>query len=107
MTTIYRADDGREFTNHFDCEEYEFHIYYDEMLKKCGHEIHAYKGETELDMSFENAEQTYNEVETLVIETERAVKFLQELYPWYGFEYPEEVGTYYYDTKRDKFVKKL
>lgn len=100
MKVIYRADDGREFEDEFECEDYEWKMKHPRI-----NNIKAYDADgNELSNLF--SEVTYGNAEKLIIPDEAAAKELRELGKYTGFtcyEWIDSAGTWVYDDS--KFVK--
>lgn len=100
MKVIYRADDGKEFDDEFECTDYEWKLKHPHIK-----DIHLYDGDgNELSNIF--SEDTYSNVEKLVVPDKQAAKELQELGKYTGFtcyEWIDDAGTWVCDDS--KFVK--
>lgn len=101
MKIIYIADDGTQFDNEFDCEDYEWKLNHPHLK-----EVHAFdKDGNEFKNIF--AEDTYNYSARIVVESDSAAKELQELADYTGYCYYEQIekaGEWYFDEKQERFV---
>ena len=104
MRTVYIADDGKEFDDEFDCENYEW-------LQNHPHlnDIKCYDKDGKL---FEDimADDTYNYCQMVVVPTDECAKELSDLADYTGFCYYSHIegaGTYVYEEKGTdgRFVK--
>lgn len=102
MKIIYVADDGTQFDNQFECENYEWKINHFNLDK-----IHFFdKDNNELDDVF--SEYTYINSNKIIVETIDAVKDLQDLGRIMGFclyEYIDDMGEWEFDPFEKAFVK--
>lgn len=104
MRTIYIADDGKEFTDEFDCEHYEWVLNHPHIK-----DIKCYdKDGNALEDLME--EDTYGDCHKLVVSTDEAVKELSDLANYTGFcEYKDitDTGIWIYEENgiNGKFVK--
>ena len=93
MKIIYMSDDGVAFENEMDCIHHEWMCHHQNLK-----DVHIYdKDENEYEDLF--AQDTYSYCETIVVNTEEAVKDLHTLAELTGFEYYyhiKEVGTWKY-----------
>lgn len=102
MKVIYIADDGKEFNNAYDCESYEWKLGHTHLNEICFYD----KDGNKLDDAY--SENTYNNVEIIVVPNEDAVKELQELARYTGYCYYEDIvecGEWQFNYKKETFVK--
>lgn len=92
MRTVYIADDGTEFSDKTECEEYE-------TLK-----IFKINNIPMLDDKFTwvdtNSFESFNDFELceyIKVNSKEDLKILKEIYNWTGYEVPNSVGEFYYD----------
>ena len=102
MKVIYIADDGKEFDNAWDCEDYEWQLNHKHL-----NDVHCYdKDGNELKDIF--SEDTYCKVMTIIVPTYEAAKDMQDLarYTCYCFyDHITESGVWVFDEDKDRFVK--
>lgn len=102
MKILYIADDGTQFTDETECEIYEWKLKHVHLK-----DVHAYdKDDNELKDLFK--EDTYNKSEKIIVTTEEAVKELQELGDYTGYNSYEdinEIGEWNFDIHKGAFVK--
>ena len=97
MRVVYIADDGKEFDDEFECEEYEWILKHPHLK-----EIKCYD---KIGKPLENivSEDTYNRCERIVVPTEECVAELSELADYAGFcDYSDitEPGIWLFDMER-------
>ena len=96
MKILYIADDGTEFDNKFDCEDYEFKLDHPFLSSICFYDSAG----KELNDAF--SEETYQMATKVMIPTMEAVKDLQDLRAYTGFcdyEYITEPGVWEFNEK--------
>lgn len=102
MKVIYIADDGKEFDNEYDCENYEWELNHTHL-----NEIRFYdKDGNKLNDAY--SEDTYINAEIIVVSNENAIKELQEFAIYTGYccyEDITECGEWHFDYKKDTYVK--
>ena len=103
MKIIYVADDGKKFDNGFDCEMYEWKLDHPSLQ-----DVRCYnKNNEKLNDIF--AENTYYDVDKIIIPNDNVAKELQALGRYMGFslyEFITESGEWVYDENKQKFVKR-
>lgn len=104
MKTLYIADDGTEFDNEFDCENYEEIETHKEVLDIDFFDINDNPIEMTKDTVFDD--RNYFNVYRIVIHSEKelsALNWLAEYCGWCEFEpeYIDSVGTWIYDDSDD------
>lgn len=103
MRIIYVAYDGRVFENGFDCQMHEWKL--DHPNLRC---VQCYnKNNEELKDIF--SENTYYEVEKIIVPNDNTAKELQALGRYMGFslyEFITESGEWVYDENEQKFIKR-
>ena len=102
MKVIYIANDGKEFDNKYDCENYEWELKHTHLNEICFYDKDGNK------LYDAYSEDTYNNAERIVVPNENAAKELQELARYTGYCcYGDitECGEWHFDYKEDTFVK--
>ena len=101
MTTIYIADDGTQFDNRVECEDYEWKLNHPHLK-----DVHIFdKNGNEFEDVF--AEDTYNYSEKIVVTNDEAIKDLQDLARYTGYCYYnhiDKVGEWIFDERKEMFV---
>lgn len=102
MTTVYIADDGKQFEDEYECEHHEFELKHPHLQT-----IEAYNkdGEKMTDLMDED---TYNNCEKIILHSEEELTDLYEAADYAGFSgyYDiKDVGTWIFDKDKEKFVK--
>lgn len=102
MRIKYIADDGTEFDDETLCEDYEWKLNHPHLK-----DIHVFdEGGNEFKDIF--SEDTYNQSAKIVVDTIEAVKDLQDLGIYTGYncyEDIDDVGEWVFDLKKETFVK--
>lgn len=103
MKIIYVADDGTQFDNEFDCEDYEWKLNHPHLR-----EVRVFgKDGNEFNNIFE--EDTYNYSEIIIVPDDEAARNLQELADYTGYCYYSHItkaGEWIFDTANERFVLK-
>ena len=100
MITLYQADDGRIFDNHFNCVTYEV----TEQIKNTGIKMYDKDGKAFSTTTY-LSEDTYNNVETVIISNEQDLKDIQKIYDYTGFYHEiDRIGTWVWYDKEQKFI---
>lgn len=102
MKIIYIADDGKEFNNEFDCEDYEWKLAHTHLNEICFYDKDGNK------LCDAYSEDTYNNAERIVVQNENAVKELQEFARYTGYDCYEDIvecGEWHFDYKKGTYVK--
>ena len=102
MRTVYIADDGKEFSDEFECQDYEWRVAHPHLkeikfIDKDGNELEDYF-----------SEDVYGATETLVIPSKDALEDLHALEDYTGFcayETPDSPGVWLYSEEKERFVK--
>jgi hypothetical protein len=101
MRAIYIADDGTQFDDRFDCEDYEWKLNHPHLK-----DVHIFdKDGNKFDNVF--SEDAYNYSDKIVVTSNGAVKDLHDLANYTGYCYYEhvnEVGEWRFDETKEKFV---
>lgn len=96
METIYRAKDGKEFFDEYDCAEYE-----NELRIKNGEMPKMQDDEFNIITNFNNFEKVFY----IIIENDLQLENTETLAEYYGFyDYPRRTGTYYWSSDDDNWV---
>ena len=102
MKVIYIADDGKEFSSETECLDYEWKLKHSHL-----DEIHLYdEGNNKLVNIF--SEDVYGRTMKVVVQTQEALKDLQELAQYTGFScYYDitECGVWTFNESKETFVK--
>lgn len=101
MKTVYIADDGKEFTDAFECEDYEWMLHHKNL-----HGVTMYDKDGVILTDFFE-EETYVKAERILVPNNAAAKDLRELgdYTGYsGYEDISESGEWYWDENEMGFV---
>ena len=99
--TLYEAKDGRIFDNHFDCVTYEV----TEQIKNTGIKMYNKNGKAFSTTTY-LSEDTYNNVETVIISNEQDVEDILKIYGYTGFYHGiDQIGTWVWDDKEERFIK--
>lgn len=86
MRVVYIADDGKEFDDKYDCEDYEWKLNHSGL-----NDVRMYdKDNNELENIF--SQDTYEIVMKIVIPSENSVKDLQDLGRYTGFGSYEDIN---------------
>lgn len=98
----YISDDGVEFDNESDCEDYEWKLNHPHLK-----DVHVFnaKGEKFKDIF---SEDTYNLSAKIVVDTIEAAKDLQDLADYTGYNcYADitDIGEWAFDNRKGTFVK--
>lgn len=100
MRVVYIADDGKEFDDKYDCEDYEWKLYHPYL-----NDVRLYDGEgNELKNIF--SQYTYETVMKIIVPSEIAAKDLRKLgcyTGWRSYEDISESGEWIWND--DMFVK--
>jgi hypothetical protein len=101
MRIIYIADDGTQFDDRFDCEDYEWKLNHPHLQ-----DIHILdKDGNKLEDIFSN--NTYNRSAKIIVVSAEAVKDLKDLADYTGYcnyEDINKVGEWEFDNYTKKFV---
>lgn len=100
MRTIYIADDGTQFDNVYECEDYEFQLGHPHLKEICCYD----KDGKELPNLF--SQDTYTDVVVITVPSDEAAKELQELAKYTGFCFYEHVtkqGTWVFHEDQEHF----
>ena len=102
MRIIYIADDGTEFDDEIDCENYEWKLKHPHL-----NDVHIFD---EHDNEFKNIfeEASYDYSTKIIITTEEALKDFQEFAKYTGFicyENIDKVGEWKFDDNEGGFVE--
>lgn len=103
MKVIYIADDGKEFDNKFDCEDYEWKLAHPYLNDIC---IYGKYNKKIYDIF---SLDTYNAVKKVVVTNENALSDLKELAEYCGFICYEDIvecGKWIFDEDKEAFVKR-
>ena len=102
MRVVYIANDGKEFDDKYDCENYEWKLNHPGI-----NEIHMYDNyDDEQEDIFSMS--VYENVVKIIVPNEESVKDLQELGDYTGYtcyEWIDEPGEWIWDDEELKFVK--
>lgn len=102
MKVIYIADDGKEFDDEFDCQDYEWILSHSHIK-----DVRAYdKDENKLEDIL--SEKTYEIADKIVVPNENALNDFRELASYTGFcAYDDvvECGEWVFDYKKGTFVR--
>ena len=99
MRIIYEADDGKQFDNEYDCNEYEF---YQDISDA---EIKAYDidGNELQDLT---SVKTFNAIDTIIIKDLRQVEYIRKIYKYTGYyQEIDSIGTWKWNDDKQLFVK--
>ena len=102
MKIIYIADDGKEFDNEFDCEDYEWKLNHPYLKDICFYD----KDNNNLVDIF--TDDAYGKTERVVVSSENALKDLQEFADYTGFCcYGDivECGEWIFNEEKCTFIK--
>lgn len=102
MRVIYIADDGKEFDDEFDCQNYEWKLNHPHLKDICFYD----KDNKVLGNIF--LQETYETTERIVVPNKDALNDLQELANYYGFccyEDINECGEWIFNNSKATFVK--
>lgn len=102
MKVIYIADDGKEFTDEYECLEYEWKLNHPYLKDICFYD----KDHKELDNV--TSDDTYNITEKIIVTSEESLKDLRALTEYAGFcayESIAECGEWNFDYNKGTFVK--
>ena len=102
MRVIYIADDGKEFDDEFDCEEYEWKLSHPHLNDVCFYD------ENNKLLNNVTSETTYKMSERIVVPNEKALKDLRELTFYSGFccyESINDCGEWVFNREKGKFIK--
>ena len=113
MKTVYVADDGTEFESEKECREYEKKI--TDLIYEFGYSIHAYDedGEpVELDDDPENWEDSFQKIEYIKFDSQKAIDVFLEQASSYGlcditYDIKRQVKVgerYFYDWDEDAWI---
>lgn len=80
MQIIYRAFDGKEFCDRFDCEDYEWKLEH-----QCGIDSLIFRDVNGNSLQDKYSEKTYDTVMTIEIKSEEALETLHDLADYCGF----------------------
>ena len=101
MKTIYIADDGTQFDDKYECEDYEWQLNHP-YLK----DVHAFdKDGNEFEDIF--SEDTYNYSAKIIVTSDEGLKDLQALTDYAGYccyGYIDRVGEWEFDDHKECFV---
>lgn len=101
MKIIYIADDGTQFDDETDCEDYEWKLYHPHLK-----DVRVFdKDGNEFTNIFE--EDTYNYSEKVIVPTDEAAKELQDLADYTGYCYYSHInkaGTWIFDNVQERFA---
>jgi hypothetical protein len=103
MRTIYIADDGTQFDDEYDCQDYEWKLKHPGLKDIIFYDM---KDDVLEDIF---SQTTYEDTMKIVVSTDEAVKDLYELgryYGWCAYEDVTEAGTWVWENGLNgKFVK--
>lgn len=102
MRTIYIADDGKEFSDKYDCKDYEFLLDH-----PCLNNIHFYDKDGKR-LNEIISDDTYKNVIKIVVPDQEAVNALEELVEYIGYaSYDDmsEPGTWVFEKDKEGFFK--
>lgn len=102
MKTIYIADDGKQFEDEYECEQYEFNLKYPHLQTI---EVYNQEGEKMTDLLDDD---TYNDCSRIVIHSEDELSDLLLVADYLGFySYNDitEVGEWIFDYETGYFSK--
>lgn len=102
MRTIYIADDGTQFDNEFDCEDYEWKLSHPNLK-----DVHIFdKDGNEFEDIF--SEDAYNYSSKIVVSSDEAAKEMQDLANFTGYCYYEHInkaGEWIFDDSKEEFIE--
>ena len=98
--TLYQAEDGRIFDNLSDCSLHEI----TERIKNTGIKMYDKNGKAFSTTTY-LSDDTYNNIETIIISNEQDLEDIQKIYDYTGFYYGiDRIGTWVWDDKEQKFI---
>jgi hypothetical protein len=102
MKIIYIADDGTQFDDKFNCEDYEWKLKHQNIK-----DVHVFNKDG---IEFEDifSEDTYNQSTKIVVSSDEAARELQELGEYTGYccyESINKAGEWIFDDKQETFVE--
>lgn len=102
MRTVYIANDGKEFSDEYDCKDYEFLLYHPCLKDVC---FYDKEGERLKEII---SDDTYKNVVKIVVPNEEAVNALEELVEYIGYASYDDIsepGTWVFEEDKERFVK--
>ena len=102
MRVVYIADDGKEFDDEFECEDYEWSLNHPRL-----NDIHIYD-ETDDELRDIFSEETYRCAEKIIVSDDETAKTLRDLGEYTGccgYDGVTGPGKWIYDKKHSVFIK--
>lgn len=100
MIILYQAEDGRIFDNRFDCATYEIK----ERIKNTDIKMYDRSGNAFSPATY-LSDDTYNNVETIIISNEQDLEDIQKIYDYTGFYHEiDRIGTWVWYDEKQKFI---
>lgn len=96
MEVIYRACDGKEFSDEFECEYYEQCLKWDKLLAESDFSVcDEYNKPMVINFhNYTDVEDAYNYSYYVTIRNEAASKLMEEINDYFGIYFPTEIGEY-------------
>lgn len=99
IITIYKANDGTQFDNEFDCELYELNkLIMENPLKIYGDHNKRLKNPA--------SSSTWGDAKRVIINTEKELETMKAIQEWTGYYYDiNSIGTWKWSNIRETFIK--